>query len=544
MPHEAHDPPKTVVPDTRVNLSGIGVHDTLARPAPLPSKVISTTAEHEQSRFSERQEVLHLNKLYQRLFWPGLGGWLIFALLDVRLAMTLYPGTLARTFAIRAACALGLVFILRAVQRAESWGAIRLGLILMVLDINVGVALIGAKVGGLSSPYHVGVIVLVAALGLTPARWQRLLPVMLVAVFAYPVTLLGYLALDPLVRSRMFIPGALIDLESSVLVNVITGVLSLVGANLSWELRQQVFESRSIGRYELRRKLGAGGMGEVWAAWHKGLKREVALKILRAASDDGAERFEREVQAMTELTHPHTVRVFDFGTTDDGILYYAMELLRGENLSALVTREGALAAARAVYFATQAARALAEAHRRGMVHRDVKPDNLFVTQAGDEGDYLKVLDFGIVKRREEPGAESLTQTGAIAGTPAYIAPEVVRGESIDARADVYALGGVLYFLLTGEGPFQGASAVALMMAHLHEPVRSPRALAKHDIPDDVEAIVLRCLAKDPNERYAHAGALADALDACSVAGAWTPRAVTEATASPSVEVANAPHASR
>ena len=130
MPHEAHDLPKTVVPDTRVNLSGIGVHDTLARPAPLPSKVISTTAEHEQSRFSERQEVLHLNKLYQRLFWPGLGGWLIFALLDVRLAMTLYPGTLARTFAIRAACALGLVFILRAVQRAESWEAIRLGLIL------------------------------------------------------------------------------------------------------------------------------------------------------------------------------------------------------------------------------------------------------------------------------------------------------------------------------------------------------------------------------------------------------------------------------
>jgi serine/threonine-protein kinase len=489
----------------------------------MPSQVISTTAEHEQSRFSERQEVLHLNTLYQRLFWPGLGGWLVFALLDVRLAMTLYPGTLARTFAIRAACALGLVFILRFVQRAESWGAIRLGLILMVLDVNVGVALIGAKVGGLSSPYHVGVIVLVAALGLTPARWQRLLPVMLVAVFAYPVALLGYLAFDPLVRARMFVPGALIDLESSVLVNVITGLLSLVGANLSWELRQQVFESRSIGRYELRRKLGAGGMGEVWAAWHKGLKREVALKILRAASRDGAQRFEREVQAMTELTHPHTVRVFDFGSTEDGILYYAMELLRGENLTSLVLREGALAPSRAVYFVTQAARALAEAHRRGMVHRDVKPDNLFVTQAGDEGDYLKVLDFGIVKRSEEPGAASLTQTGAIAGTPAYIAPEVVRGETIDARADVYALGGVLYFLLTGEGPFQGASAVALMMAHLHEPVRSPRELAKHDIPDDVEAIVLRCLAKDPGERYGHAGALADALDACSVAGTWTPR---------------------
>ena len=398
-----------------------------------------------------------------------------------------------------------------------------LEIILMVLDINVGVALIGAKVGGLSSPYHVGVVVLVAALGLTPARWQRLLPVMLVAVFAYPVALLGYLALDPLVRARMFVPGALIDLESSVLVNVITGVLSLVGANLSWELRQQVFESRSIGRYELRRKLGAGGMGEVWAAWHKGLKREVALKILRAASSDGAQRFDREVQAMTELTHPHTVRVFDYGSTEDGILYYAMELLRGENLTALVLREGALAPSRALYLVTQAARALAEAHRRGMVHRDVKPDNLFVTQAGDEGDYLKVLDFGIVKRSEEPGAASLTQTGAIAGTPAYIAPEVVRGETIDARADVYALGGVLYFLLTGEGPFQAASAVALMMAHLHEPVRSPRELAKHDIPDDVEAIVLRCLAKDPGERYSHAGALADALDACSVAGTWTPR---------------------
>ncbi|HJL14669.1 MAG TPA: serine/threonine-protein kinase, partial [Sandaracinaceae bacterium LLY-WYZ-13_1] len=273
------------------------------------------------------------------------------------------------------------------------------------------------------------------------------------------------------------------------------------------------------------RRIGKGGMGEVWAAWHRGLEREVALKILKLEDEDdavGAARFEREVRLCSGLTHPHTVRVFDYGTTEDGLLYYAMELLEGESLGALVKRTGPMRPERAVHLVTQAARALAEAHDRGIVHRDIKPENLFVTAAGGEADFVKVLDFGIAWIDEDEA--HLTRTGAVAGTPSTMSPEVIQGAPATPASDVYGLGAVLYFALTGQPPFVGEVPSQTLVAHVQDPVVPPSVRAPHVVPSDLDARVIRALAKDPAERYADGRAFAAALASCGVAGRWVPRA--------------------
>jgi serine/threonine-protein kinase len=477
---------------------------------------------------AERQDLAHAAAFYRRARIPGYLGWLIWAPFDFVLDRTMYPDTLGRSLAIRAVTFVLLVLTLEGIIRAKSYRAMTLWLLALAVLVNGGIAAVGTRLGGIHSPYNPGGLVILAVLGFSPLPWQRILPVAAASTLAYPVVLVGYALRDPAQHAAMHAPGALVPLGVNTVLGVLVAGLACIGASLAWSLRQQVFESRSIGRYQLRRRLGAGGMGEVWAAWHKGLQREVAVKILRAPGDpvQAATRFEREVRAMTELTHPNTVRVFDFGVTDDGLSYYAMELLLGENLVELVAHDGPLAPARAVYLTAQAARALAEAHSRGLVHRDVKPENLFVTNAGGERDFVKVLDFGIVRREAEAEDAHLTKTGSIAGTPAYLAPEVVRGQTATARADVYALGGVLYFLLTGRHVFQGENVVALLLAQLNEPVPSPSAVRGSPVPADLEALVLRCLAKDPAERPADAFELAEALAACSVAGHWRPALAT------------------
>jgi serine/threonine-protein kinase len=285
-------------------------------------------------------------------------------------------------------------------------------------------------------------------------------------------------------------------------------------------LRRAVFEARRVGHYELKRRIGRGATGEVWLAHHAALKRDVAVKILRpeACNDVGISRFEREAHATAELVHPNTVRIFDFGSTDDGLWYYAMELLEGETLADLVRREGPLPPARAIQLALQAARALAEAHARRIVHRDVKPSNLFVTTMGGERDFVKVLDFGIARFFRAPGRAdaTLTKDGSIVGTPAYISPEAVLGEEVDARADVYAMGAVIYFMLTAHPPFEAADegAIGLMLAQVSRPPAPPSVRLGAPLPADLEAVVMRCLEKAPAERYADAKELAEALTAC------------------------------
>jgi serine/threonine-protein kinase len=289
------------------------------------------------------------------------------------------------------------------------------------------------------------------------------------------------------------------------------------------QYRQAAAQARRLGPYTLVRRLGAGGMGEVYLAEHRLLKRPCAVKLIRpdrAADPHDLQRFEREVQATAGLTHPNAVQVFDFGHTPEGTFYYAMEYLPGLNLQDLVKRHGPLPPARAVHLLRQVCGALREAHAAGLIHRDIKPGNVIVCERGGTPDVAKLLDFGLVRNVSGGGAE-LTQEGIITGTPAYMAPEQASRARVDARADIYAIGGLAYFLLSGRPPFSGPSPMKIVAAHLYE---APVPPSRHcpDVPADLEAVVLRCLAKAPADRFPDAASLEAALWACASAGQWSP----------------------
>lgn len=262
-------------------------------------------------------------------------------------------------------------------------------------------------------------------------------------------------------------------------------------------------EARSVGRYELVARLGEGGMGEVWKARHPLLAQPVALKLLKPRGDDrGLMRFRREARVMARLRSPHTVSLLDFGATEDGRLFYTMELLEGLDLEQLVKRHGPMSPSRVVHVLEQALRSLEEAHRRGLVHRDIKPANLHLGRIGLVHDHVTVLDFGLVKPAD--GATTLgptlTADGSISGTPAYIAPESLVGDGeIDGRADVYALCCVAVYLLTGERVFEADDAMRAAVAHVTEtPVPpSERGCA---LPARLEALLMTGLEKDPVRR--------------------------------------------
>jgi serine/threonine protein kinase len=342
-----------------------------------------------------------------------------------------------------------------------------------------------------------------------------------VAVFF--AVLLGAAAFSPSINAQLHDAAALASLLIGTAYVFGTYLFLVANGHIIWSLRRQVFEARNLGRYRLKRRLASGGMGDVWVAYHPGLKRDVAVKILKPEEQERSAsalpRFEREVRATADLKHPNTVRVFDYGTTEDGLRYYVMELLEGETLARHVSQLGPLAPARALHITGQAARALGEAHEHGIVHRDVKPENLFLTSMGGEHDFVKVIDFGIAK--DQSAEATVTGTGWILGTPSYLSPEVAMGKPADPRSDVYALGAVLYFLLCGKPPFEDENVAALVFAHIHElPVTPSRKLGRQ-LPTDVEATVMRALEKDPDARFATAMDFALALAACTLAGKWT-----------------------
>jgi serine/threonine-protein kinase len=302
----------------------------------------------------------------------------------------------------------------------------------------------------------------------------------------------------------------------------ISVALTAVASRVLYGLRRQVQDAESLGQYTLVERLGEGGMGVVYRAQHALLRRPTAVKLIRSdRRSEGAARFEREVQLMAELTHPNTVAVFDYGRTDDGVFYYAMEYLEGIDLEDLVSLGGAQEPRRVIHILRQVCGSLAEAHQRGLVHRDVKPANLFLCRNRSEPDMVKVLDFGLVKDAEtkEP---PLSAANTVLGTPLYMAPEAIVGaEKVDSRSDLYSLGAVAYTLLTGTPVFQGSTALEVCALHLHSPPEAPSQRVGHALPTDLEALVLSCLAKAPSERPKSALALRDALDACADAGAWT-----------------------
>ena len=272
---------------------------------------------------------------------------------------------------------------------------------------------------------------------------------------------------------------------------------------------------RTLGAYTLVEELGHGGMGEVWRAKHRSLLRPAAVKLMgRAAPRDAQEtmrrRFEREVQATALLTSPHTVAVYDFGQADDGTLYYVMELLTGLDIETLVSSFGPQPADRVAALLRQVAQSLDEAHHRGLVHRDIKPANLHVCAVGMELDFVKVLDFGLVFDAAHDPHETAPQL--VSGTPAYLAPESAAQRRYDARSDLYALGCVAYWLLTGRTVFTAETGAAMIAAHLHEPPTPPSQLTELAIPPAFEQLVLALLAKDPDARPSTAAELIRLLD--------------------------------
>jgi serine/threonine-protein kinase len=310
---------------------------------------------------------------------------------------------------------------------------------------------------------------------------------------------------------------------SNILFLMIGAALAIYGAYVLGGLRAELHEARKFGQYQLVRKLGEGGMGEVYLAEHQLLKRPCALKLIKP--DAGADpialaRFEREVQSAAKLAHPNTIEIYDYGHTDDGTFYYVMEYLQGLSLADLVRQAGPLPPGRVIYLFRQVCAGMAEAHGLGLVHRDLKPANVFIAVRGGESDVVKVLDFGLVKLTKEPEAAALTSDMTVSGTPLYMAPEqAVADRSLDARADIYALGAMMYFALTAQPPFGGESAFAVMMAHARDPV-VPSSQVHPGVPEDLERVVLRCLAKKPEDRYRSVKTLGEALAACALAADW------------------------
>jgi serine/threonine-protein kinase len=310
-------------------------------------------------------------------------------------------------------------------------------------------------------------------------------------------------------------------------------VLAPIGARIVYRLTVEVKRAREMGAYRLLEKLGQGGMGEVWRAEHRMLARRAAIKLIRPAAlgvgDAGhareiVKRFEREAQATAALRSPHTIAVYDYGVASDGTFHYVMELLEGYSLQVLVDRFGPVPPERTVHFLGQACHSLAEAHAAGLVHRDVKPANIFVCRLGLDVDFVKVLDFGLVKVQgpQATGAEILTVQGTFAGTPGFMPPEVALGaQRIDGRADVYALGCVAYWLLTGQMVFPGRSAMEMVVDHIRTAPVPPSRRTDQAVPEALDRLVLRCLDKDPASRPSTIGELSMGLQALGIGARWT-----------------------
>jgi serine/threonine-protein kinase len=352
------------------------------------------------------------------------------------------------------------------------------------------------------------------------------------AVTAACMTPLGLLIATAANRNPMPTPNQLVVL---LLPPFVAAAWALPVGRYLYRLGAEVSKARAMGSYELIELIGKGGMGEVWRAKHRMLARAAALKLIRPEmlglenfqdSHLLLRRFEREARATAGLRSPHTVVVYDYGLSSEGSFYYAMELLDGLDLERLVQRFGPQPAGRAAWLLRQVAKSLAEAHEQGLVHRDVKPRNIFSCRMGTDYDFVKVLDFGLVKIRAAKETQTrLTRAGVTTGTPAYMAPEVAMGKpDVDGRADLYSAGCVGYWLLTGQLVFDSPTAMAMALAHVQTPPVPPSQRTEIEIPGSLERLILMCLEKDPAKRPESARELILLLDACDGLPPWTQQA--------------------
>ena len=331
----------------------------------------------------------------------------------------------------------------------------------------------------------------------------------------------GYVTYTTPAEQLMLPPG----LQAALFVAwaTIAVVLTAYGSGVIYGLRQQVHKARQLGQYTLLEKMGEGGMGVVYRARHAMLRRATAIKLLppAKAGEQQLMRFEREVQHTAELTHPNTVHIYDYGRSPDGVFYYAMELLDGIDLDELVERFGAQPEARVVHLLEQICGSLNEAHQRGLVHRDVKPANIYLCHRGGIPDVIKVLDFGLVKELDREGAD-VTDVNVVAGTPAFLAPETITApDKIGPAADLYAVGAVAYYLLTGEHVFSGATVVEVCGHHVHSKPEAPSTRLGAAVDPMLEQLILKCLEKTPASRPASARAMLRQLERIATTHPWS-----------------------
>jgi len=353
-----------------------------------------------------------------------------------------------------------------------------------------------------------------------PNTWRRC-AIVVGCIAAIPIALtLGICpycsVMEPYIGPILFDTAILLSMAAA---------MAIFGSYRINVLQQEAHQFRKLGQYRLHRQLGYGGMGEVYLGEHVLLHRSCAIKLIRpdqAGNPTNLSRFEREVQAMATLTHWNTVEIYDYGRTADGTFYYVMEYLPGLSLQELVDLHGPLPAGRALHFLRQICAALEEAHSIGLIHRDIKPTNIIVCRRGSVYDVAKLLDFGLVHEvdRALAGSSKLTIQGTILGSPNYFSPEQAAGRAnIDARTDIYSLGSLAYFLVTGQPPFVRDTVMELIAAHMKDEVIPPRQL-RPELPVDLEDVILTCMRKHPDERYPDAESLDRALASCESADQW------------------------
>jgi hypothetical protein len=472
---------------------------------------------------TEDQEALRHTA--RRAFWIGLWVWPSFTLLDLFMCFVAYPAAPFRWFL--AGRVVGEIpFIIGYLaSRRQAVSPDRLARLqdFSFLAAAIGVSLMAIPLGGLVSPYMHGIsIILLVRAVVVPEQWRKALPIFTAIGLAFPVVIGSHHLLVSAAGTGMG-RDLLVGFGANYVFVVGSAVIGLLSGHLSWAARQQLYRARRLGRYRLQAPIGRGGMGEVWLAWDVSLKRNVALKLMRSATAPDPEsllRFEREAQAASQLRIPHSVQVYDFGASDDGIHYIAMEYLSGLDLETMVSRHGPLPPERVLWFARQICVSLEEAHAAGVIHRDVKPSNLFVSRVGGNPDFLKLLDFGLARLRPVRGSDVYrSEVGMLHGTPVFMPPELWEGAEADERSDIYAVGVTLYFLLTGEVPFEGITPADVMRAQGRGDPAPPSVRIGRNLPAGLETVVMRCLARRPEARFQSVAELCQALE--QVPSGWT-----------------------
>ncbi len=361
-----------------------------------------------------------------------------------------------------------------------------------------------------------------------PNHWRRtaltLLPLAVAPLMIQFSVLIRYPSVEEIASSF----GGFDQLSEVALISLVGAAVGVYGTRTINVLRQEAFEARKYGQYQLIEKIGHGGMGEVWKAQHALLVRPAAIKLILPRmldSDSGKssqliQRFEREAKVTSLLQSPHTVSLYDFGILEDGTFYYVMEMLDGLDLATLVERFGPLSPERTVYLLKQVCESLAEAHQSHLVHRDIKPANIHSCRFAGKHDFIKVLDFGLVKQLAGSDETQLTEIGSATGTPAFMPPEIALGHDVDGRADLYSLGCVAYWLLTGEIVFEGKTAFDVVTKHVSSPPVAPSKRTGVSIPESLERSILSCLEKKPEDRPGGAKELLRQLSKCKLESEW------------------------